>query len=650
MLNKNEKPAVKPEKSQNDGHLQHGIHVFGIGVFDHDHLTDSIYWSSEQRLIFGWGQDEPVALSMFLEQVYPEDREQVAAAVQIANNPSGNGEFDVDCRIFRRDGAIRWLSIRSQTYFGEKNGRSFPVRTIGAALDITERKTIEEALRVREEQLARSQELAHLGSWELDLVTNRLTWSDEIFRIFEIDPKKFGASYEAFLNAIHPDDRELINKAYTTSVEEHNRYSIVHRLLMSDGRVKYVHEIGETFYDHEGKPLRSVGTVQDITDRKKLEDDLLKAQKLESLGVLAGGIAHDFNNIITGILGNVSLAKTRVDPKDWLFSRLNEAEKASIRAAGLAKQLLTFAKGGIQVKEPVSLQEMLENIVHFALTGSNVRSHISIQKGLWAVLADEGQIGQVIHNLVINAQQAMPEGGTIEVKARNLAIGENQMNKQALKGASYVEITVKDAGVGIPNEILSKIFDPFFTTKKNGSGLGLAISHSIIQKHDGFITVESIAGTGTIFHIYLPGIPDAVIPQKTAGRTIQRGSGRILLVDDEESVLNVAGEILQYLGYTADLAPNGELAIQKFKDSIGSNQPFDVVITDLTMPGEMGGKEILKKLREIDPQVKVIASSGYSSKSASADFKTSGFSGFIQKPYQTIEMSEILHRVNNKNK
>jgi CheY-like chemotaxis protein len=373
--------------------------------------------------------------------------------------------------------------------------------------------------------------------------------------------------------------------------------------------------------------------------------NLLKIQKLESLELLAGGIAHDFNNILTGILGNISLAKAWVDPGDRLFERLNEAEKGSLRARDLALQLLTFAKGGSPIKTVASITCLMEQSIHFALRGSNARSQFFFKEGLWPVEIDEGQISQVFQNLVINAQQAMPEGGAIQIDAENLTVASDQEKYPPFKKGNYVKISIKDHGIGIPKDNLSKIFDPYFTTKQKGSGLGLAISHSIIQKHEGYLTVESEPGTGTTFFIYLPASSKELNPRKKEEDDLVMGRGRILMMDDDETVLDMAEKMFRHLGYEVDLSCSGTAALLRYRQARDSGQAYDAVLTDFTVPGDIGGLEVLRKLREMDPRVKVIVSSGYSNDPVMANFKTIGFSGVIMKPYTITELSKTLHDI-----
>ncbi|MFI5305285.1 MAG: PAS domain S-box protein [Nitrospiria bacterium] len=398
-----------------------------------------------------------------------------------------------------------------------------------------------------------------------------------------------------------------------------------------------------SFLDENGNPC-VLSISADITEKRKMENEILKIQKLESLGVLAGGIAHDFNNILTGIIGNISLAKILLNPKDEVYDLLGHAESASERATHLSSQLLTFAKGSTPVKKIVSLQKLLEENVPFILVGSNVKAELKIQEALWGAEIDEGQISQVIQNLVINAQQAMPGGGTIQVKAMNFEVNEENKNIPLRKG-NYVEISVQDKGVGISKEHLGKIFDPYFTTKSKGSGLGLSISHSIIQRHNGLITVQSVSGVGSTFYVYLPAVPEAIIGQKSSREDIITGKGRVLVVDDEEIIREMIGPMLRQLGYEAVTASSGIEGIAEFQKSMETGDRFDAVITDLTLQGELGGIEVLSILKTIDPGIKVVVSSGYSNDPVMSGFENYGFSNFISKPYRVSELGRTLNKV-----
>src|SRR5208283_3000207 len=410
-------------------------------------------------------------------------------------------------------------------------------------------------------------------------------------------------------------------------------------LISRDGTERIISDSGAPILDPKSKTIGVVLVFRDVTEKEKIRKEVSKVQKLESLGILAGGIAHDFNNLLTAILGNISIAKILAQPGDQISEKLTAAEKASVRAKDLTQQLLTFSKGGAPVKKATSIGDLIKDSVSFVLSGSNVGCKFDIADDLWPVEVDEGQISQVISNLVINAQQAMPEGGIITVSCKNISLGENMAVK--LKKGEYLQFVIRDQGIGIQKEYLDKIFDPFFTTKEQGRGLGLATVFSIIKNHEGYITAESEAGAGTTFSVYLPALESQLISKRVDNIPIQ-GKGKVLVMDDEEMVRNVAGEMLKMLGYHVEFSSNGVEAIAFHKKAKESGEPFDVVIMDLTIPGEMGGKEAMSKLLEIDPGVKAVVSSGFSTDPIMADFKKYGFSGVITKPYRIQEMSEAM--------
>jgi nitrogen-specific signal transduction histidine kinase/CheY-like chemotaxis protein len=354
---------------------------------------------------------------------------------------------------------------------------------------------------------------------------------------------------------------------------------------------------------------------------KKLALEHIKHQKLESLGILAGGIAHDFNNLLTAILGNITLAKISSKSESEKLKILSEAEKSVSKAKNLAQQLLTFSKGGAPVKKIVSISKIIRESVSFALSGSNVICEFSIPDELWQAECNEGQISQVINNLIINAKESMPEGGVVEVKAENVQIKTKQI--LPISKGKYIKISIKDYGVGISEKHLSKIFDPYLTTKPKGSGLGLTTAYYIIKNHNGYIDVESKLGVGTTFYVYLPASDKKVLDEeKDPGKTL-KGKGKILLIDDEEDIRKVTGEILKYLGYKVEFAKDGAEAINIYKRAKVSKHPFDGVILDLVVPGGMSAKETIQKLITIDPKVKPVVSSGYSDP-IMADFRKYG--------------------------
>ncbi len=390
----------------------------------------------------------------------------------------------------------------------------------------------------------------------------------------------------------------------------------------------------------------AVGIIRDISDRKKTETELIKLEKLESLGILAGGIAHDFNNLLTVILGNIALAQFDAVGSESLCKRLSDAEKAVLRARELTQQLLTFSKGGAPIRKTVSIRDIVTEACGFSLSGSNVKCLLAFDDDLKPADVDAGQISQVMHNLVINAVQAMPAGGTLRVTYKNMTVPEG--TELPLNPGPYVRISLQDEGRGIPKEILTKIFDPYFSTKSKGSGLGLATSYSIIKKHDGHIAVESEAGSGAVFHVYLPASLHELPGKPLQPHASISGSGKVLVMDDEADVRNVVGDMLKNLGYDPVFAREGVEALAIYQNAAQSEAHFKAVIMDLTIPGGMGGKETIKKMLEIDPHARVIVASGYSNDPVMSAYESHGFSGVIEKPYTMDTLAMTLHTVISK--
>ncbi len=436
---------------------------------------------------------------------------------------------------------------------------------------------------------------------------------------------------------IPPEMRQAVMLNIIAMQDSH----LEHEMVRKDGTICFVEARGKNIA-FESQQVR-ITSIRDITERKHLEEQLRQSQKIEAIGTLAGGIAHDFNNLLQGVFGYISIAKLNAS-NDNSIAALEQAEKALLMSANLTTQLLTFSRGGSPVKKNISLRSVIENSVRFALSGSCADYGIKLDEELWQVEADEGQIGQVIQNIVLNADQAMPMGGTILIEAKNVQALKNGLPHLPEEG-KFVEISIRDNGTGISDEYLPKIFDPYFTTKAKGSGLGLATCYSIIKNHGGVIHVSSKVGSGAIFDVYLPAIrAEKAVPQPPKLSQFVR-KGKILLMDDEEMVRGIAGKMIEVIGHEVEFAEHGEAAIGKYEAAMESGKPFDIVILDLTIRGGIGGRETIARLLAVNPDIRAIVSSGYSEDAIMSDYLGYGFSARLTKPYMLEELSDVLNNL-----
>jgi PAS domain S-box-containing protein len=513
-----------------------------------------------------------------------------------------------------------------------------------AKSDIVKRMKAEEALRESEEKY-RSM---------MEAMTDAAYICSHDFRVEYMNP--------AMIKRIGHDDTGGSCYQAINGLEEKCPWCVHHKVQKGEHAVtEIVSPKDNRTYSVSHSPIHHVdGTIskltiyRDLTELKKMEAELLKARKLESIGLLAGGMAHDFNNLLSIIMGNISMVQDDVKPEDQIGQLLNDAQEASRRAQELTRQLITFSKGGAPVKQLGSIKDLLKEIIIFIPADSNVKCEFSIPPDLSPVEFDEGQMQHAFKNLIINAAESMPESGLIKVRAENLIFkSEIEEKSLALAAGEYVKISIQDHGVGICSENLALIFDPYFSTKEMGTqkgmGMGLATTYSIIKKHGGNILVESEVDAGTTATIYLPAyvkkaqkiepIETQKLP-KTAIRT-----RKILLMDDEKSIRHIAKHMLSRLDYDAETAKDGVEAIALFKRAMDSDKPIDVVILDLTIKGGMGGKDVIKILQKIDPQVKAIVSSGYCNDPVMTDCKKYGFAGALPKPYAKKDLKDMLHNI-----
>ncbi|MBI4329805.1 MAG: PAS domain S-box protein [Chloroflexi bacterium] len=498
------------------------------------------------------------------------------------------------------------------------------------------------------------QELQQYLQLQIDNMPIALIAWDREFRVQTWNPmaeKIFGYPAEEMLgrqaaSKVPPEVLQRLSDLWQGHSDMKSSGHLVCTSVTADDRTIVCEWVNALIRRPDGAVVGAISMAQDVTERSKAETERLKFAKLESVGTLAGGIAHDFNNLLTVVLGRIELAQEfgEVGQAEALRKALAEAERVTLRATNLSHQLLTFAKGGTPVKKLTSVRRVIEDSASFSLKGSNVRCEFSFPDDLWAAEVDEGQIGQVISNLVINARQAMPGGGTVLVAARNISLTEGEV--VPLSGGRYLLVNVEDHGIGIPREHWGRMFEPYFTTKPSGSGLGLATSYSIVKSHGGTITVSSVEGVGTTFQVYLPAsAKQPITAEDQAGGASQTAKSRVLVMDDEDEVRLLVGELLAHDQHEVELARDGAEAIEKFRNAANQKKPFDIVILDLTVVGGMGGIETIKELIRLDPDVVALASSGYATSPVMSEYRKYGFAGVVAKPYTLAQLREALRQV-----
>ena len=613
-------------------------------IFIHDAKTGEILDVNQATLdIFGYPFKE--ALQQNIETLSSgEPPYTLMTATQYIENAKEQGPQLFDWRSKRKNGELFWSEVGLKyKKFSEHH------YVVAVVRDITERKHAEQLLAAEREQLAVT--LRSIGDGVittdndgaiifLNKVAEQLTgWTNEGAKgkpaadIFNIINEKTGIPCK---NPI----QKVLELGKIIGLANHTA------LIARDGTVRSIADSGAPIRDSESKVIGVVLVFRDVTNEQKIKEELLKVRKLESIGVLAAGIAHDFNNILSAILGNIDLASRLMDKEDKAYSLLAEAQKATSRAVKLTQQLLTFAKGGDPIKENATLPQLIRDAADFVLHGSHISCNYSCPDDLWSVSVDVGQIGQVIQNIIINARHAMPEGGQIDIQCANVEDAATETLMSIHKG-KFVRITIQDRGIGIPMEIIDKIFDPYFTSKQKGNGLGLAICHSIIKKHNGNITVQSQPGKGSKFNIYLPASDHSTIESTGRQKPIQQLAApkSIMIMDDEEMLRIIAEAQLRQLGHKAILVADGSEAVSRYQELQEIGTPVDLIFMDLTIPGGMGGKEAVQKILQLDPDAKVIVSSGYSNDPVMANYREYGFVAALAKPFDLTELNHILTSV-----
>jgi PAS domain S-box-containing protein len=592
--------------------------------------------------ITGYTVDELLALSSENQRglIHPEDQSFVAQLIRdhLAGKPiPPRHEF----RMVRKDGSVRWVDNYATriTYRGKP-----AIQTV--YMDITERKLAEQALAAEKERLLVTLRSIGDGVIATDMHGNVMLMNPVAEQLTGwTHVEAVGKPLHEVFHIINEETRERNENPVAQILREGGVGGLANHTLLINrmGHELAIADSGAPIRDQAGNTLGVVLVFRDVTEQQKIETALQNTAKLEAVGVLAGGLAHDFNNLLGGLFGHIYLAREMLDQPASATEHLSRALEIFNRAKGLTQQLLTFAKGGVPIKKVTSLKKLLRDASQFVLSGSNVRAHLSIPDDLWLCEVDENQIGQLFDNLLINAMQAMPAGGHVTIQVEN--VHRTGVIPAALPKSDYVKIAIRDHGIGIPKDHLAKIFEPFFTTKQKGSGLGLATVWAITKKHNGHIEVESELGQGTTFYVYLPASLHTTLTPMETPLAATKGQGHILVMDDEDAIKAVLGKVLTRQGYTTGFASNGAEAVTVFREAYVTETPFDAVILDLTIPGGVGGKEIVKELLAIDPFVKAIASSGYSDDPVMAQPHDYGFKGVIAKPYTPAELGEVLRKV-----
>jgi PAS domain S-box-containing protein len=582
----------------------------------------------------------------FVQYIHPEDRE----SIRFQQADTGGCLPQVyELRMVRSDGSAFWACLASNTSQEHRVVKKCRL-TIS---DISELKRTKEILAHNERQMQNTLALLkkvidtlQFGVYWKDLVSTYLGCNLRFAKDAGLDVPEELIGFDDFhihskerADMERQDDLEVIQ----SGIAKLSREEIV---TLPAGAQRRYSRSKYPLYDENGVILGLVGVDEDITDQKLAEEEILKSRKNELVSLIFKGIAHDFNKIILPIMENISSAKRQIPQSNAAWIQLTKAENSVLETRDLTRQFAVLSEREIPVNRLFSLANLVQPYSHFLLSGTLSTCELSIPETLWMVDGDEGLLRQAFANILINASQAMPNGGQIKIICENVHIDSGDM--LPLKEGRYVKIEIQDQGEGIPDERLEKIFDPYFTTKESCRGMGLPLVLAIIKKHHGHITVQTSIGAGTTFIAYLPASEETDLQKNSEHQEIQPCKGKILIMDDDEILLNMVGIMLAHLGYKAECALDGQEAIEKYSNALRSEEPFDAVIIDLVVPIGMGGKEAMQTLLEIDPQVKGIISSGYIHNSIIEDYEHYGFKDVLIKPYRVSDLEKVLARLCNK--
>jgi PAS domain S-box-containing protein len=613
-------------------------------IRDWDFATNLVWWNEGLQTLFGYPTDETTSRADWWQRhIHPDDRERIWAGIKV-DIPHGHFWSD-EYRFLRADGTYAYVYDRGYVVH-DANGR--PVRLIGAMLDITARKEGEQALRDSEERLRMALDGGQIGTWAWDLATNAVRWGGHAYRVFDLAPGTFGGTFDDLLDLVHPDDRPALVDAVNHAIDLSLPFDVEFRTSSHGSQARWIASQAQVYCDERGKPARMLGVVQDVTERKRLESQFLQAQKMEGIGRLAGGVAHDFNNLLTAILGYIEMGTRRLAPDNPAHEYLHSIRHAAERSAALIRQLLAFARRQITEPRLVDLNvligqthELLRRVI-----GEDIELRASTRPDLGAVRLDPAQFEQVLMNLVINARDAMPDGGILSIETADVELDEHYARQhQSVLPGSYVMLAVSDTGIGMTEEVSSHLFEPFFTTKPpgKGTGLGLATCYGIIKQNGGHIWVYSEYGRGSTFKIFLPRASGSPAPEPPLDPTDVRVTGNetVLVVEDEPLVRAITVETLETLGYHVLQAGNGEEALTVARAYEG---PIDILVTDVVMPA-MGGPALTQHLQRERRNVKVLYVSGYTDDAIVHHGVVEPGIQFLQKPFPLATLARRIREL-----
>src|SRR5579863_346491 len=622
--------------------LDNAARIAHLGAWNWNILDDSEIWSDEQFRIFGLtpGRDKPT-YQTFLSALHPEDRERIMQSVEQAL--AGEIPYEVEFRIVRPSDEVRHLVGRGEVY---RDDAGRPIRMVGTVVDITERKRAEEALRRQERELQEAQRVAHVGSWHWEPKTDTVIWSEELYRIACRDSRLPAPSYQEHAELYTAESWNRLQKTVEEALQSGAPYELDLEMVHPDGTTRWIVARGEAVRDGQGNIVELRGTAQDVTDRRRLEEQLLQAQKLEAIGRLAGGVAHDFNNILGVMVGHCELLQKNLEGEGEAAMHATEIKKSAERAAALTRQLLAFSRKQVMQPKALSLNDVVGELSKMLqrLIGENIELVLELAPKLGMVNADPVQIEQVLMNLAVNARDAMPKGGRVTITTANTELDDQyvQGHPPVIPG-SYVMCSVTDTGAGMGQHVASRLFEPFFTTKElgKGTGLGLSIIYGIVKQSNGYIWVYSEPGCGSRFKIYLPQVQGSAAPviTRTTPAAVQGGSETILLVEDEDALREMIQLMLERAGYkvlAASAAPGAIQAAQTHAASIS------LLLTDVMLRGSVNGCELAEQLKSLLPQTRVLYMSGYSESMIASTAGTHNGTLLLEKPFSGVA---LLHKV-----